>query len=79
MNEQGFVNRYRGRAHLYPHPDLAYSLLYPSPDNTDYTLDDKRNRRRENLQIDNYDIRRKVNGSFDMKVYTDVVLPAAVS
>ena len=78
VNEQGFQNRYRSRANAYPHPDLAYSVLYPATDNPDYTLEDNRNNRRENVQKDKYDIRRKVNGSFDLKVYTDTVLPAAV-
>ena len=71
MNDEGFSNRYRNRAHLAPHTDTLYPVIYPGSSNEDYTRDPNQVNRRMNKHISNYEIRRKVNGDFDMKVLVD--------
>lgn len=73
MNDQGFKNRYRNNAHAAPHTDHIYQVMYPSKDNSDYTSDQHRNNRIKNVKLSDYEIRRKVNGEFDMKVLLDQV------
>lgn len=62
MNSAGFGNRYRHRDNFNPHCDLAYAVVYPGKDNSDYTNDQNRNDRIMNRNIDKYEIGRKING-----------------
>ena len=62
VNSAGFDNRYRHRDDLYPHCDLAYAVVYPGKDNSDYTNDENRNSRIMNKNVENYEISRKING-----------------
>lgn len=64
MNSAGFDNRYRHRQNFAPHCDLAYSVVYPGKDNSDYTADDNKTFRRINRNTDKYEVARKVNGGF---------------
>ena len=64
VDSAGFNNRYRGRQLHNPHCDLAYAVVYPGKDNSDYNCDENRANRRLNKNADKYDIRRKVNGGF---------------
>ena len=68
VNEEGYHNRYRSRAHLAPHTDKIYKVIYPANTNADYISDPNRINRRQNIELDKYATRRKVNGEFDMKV-----------
>jgi hypothetical protein len=62
VNSAGFDNRYRHRDNLNPHCDLAYAVVYPGKDNSDYTNDENRNNRIMNRNIESYEISRKING-----------------
>lgn len=62
MNSAGFGNRYRHRDNFNPHCDLAYAVVYPGKDNSDYTNDGNRNDRIMNRHIDKYEIGKKING-----------------
>merc|ERR1711976_893132 len=73
VNEEGFSNRYRNRANHAPHTDTVYHVMYPGHDNSDYTLDENKKHRKENLQLDKHQIRERVNGPFDIKVLTEVM------
>ena len=79
VNDEGFSNRYRNRAHLAPHTDTSYPIIYPGGPNTneDYTRDCNQVNRRLNKKISDYEIRRKVNGDFDHKVLMQT-MPALV-
>lgn len=68
MDSAGFNNRYRGRQFRTPHCDLAYDVVYPGIDNSDYVTDENRTNRRINKNADKYEILRKVNGEFHVKV-----------
>lgn len=68
VKEDGFKNRYPAGENAHPHCDLSYRVIYPELDNTDYTRDQNRANRRENVALSNYQARVKVNGSFDAKV-----------
>ena len=71
VNSAGFENRYRGRADEAPHVDGIYKVMYPNEKNSDYTCDQVRNNRRENVMNSKYDIRRRVNGDFDIQVLVE--------
>uniref|UniRef100_A0A194AM39 Uncharacterized protein n=1 Tax=Pinctada fucata TaxID=50426 RepID=A0A194AM39_PINFU len=43
VSNEGYQNRYRDRHNLAPHCDLAYAVIYPGKDNSDYTSDQNRN------------------------------------
>lgn len=45
--------------------------MYPGSDNSDYTLDMNKTNRKENINVDKYEIRKRVNGTFDVKVLTE--------
>ena len=77
VNDDGFQNRYRSRAHMAPHVDRMYAIVYPGKDNADYTSDALRNERRQNRAESNYDARQRVNGSVDMQVMVDT-LPCSI-
>ena len=68
MNSKGFDNRFRERQNHYPHCDLAYAVVYPGKDNSDYTADDNKTFRRINKNADKYELARKVNGSLHAQV-----------
>ena len=68
MDSAGLNNRYRGRQLHTPHCDLAYAVVYPGNDNSDYVTDENRTNRRINKNADKYDVLRKVNGEFHVKV-----------
>ena len=42
--------------------------MYPNKDNSDYTCDETRNTRIRFVAQSNYDVRRKVNGDFDLRI-----------
>lgn len=68
MNSAGFNNRYRGRQLHTPHCDLAFAVVYPGKDNSEYMADENRTNRRMNKNADKYEILRKVNGDFHVEV-----------
>ena len=68
VDSAGFNNRYRGRQSKTPHCDLAYAVVYPGKDNSDYSADENRTNRRINKNADKYEISRKVNGEFHVSV-----------
>ena len=51
-----------------PHVDEIYKVMYPNKTNDDYTCEPMRNHRRMVVQASDFDIRRAVNGDFDIKV-----------
>ena len=48
--------------------DTMYEIMYPARENPDYTHDENRNRRRENVATSRYEMMTKVNGPFHTKV-----------
>ena len=48
--------------------DNIYKVMYPNKDNSDYTCDATRNTRIRFVAQSNYDVRRKVNGDFDLRI-----------
>ena len=68
LNSAGFENRFRGRADQAPHVDNVYGVMYPNKDNSDYTSDATRNDRIRFVAQSDYDVRRKVNGDFDIRI-----------
>lgn len=68
VNTEGFNNRYRHRDRFAPHCDLAFAVVYPGKDNSDYTDNENRNNRVYNKNVDRYEMARKQNGySFDVQ------------
>ena len=47
--------------------------MYPGTDNSDYTLDENKTHRKENRNMDKYQIRERVNGSLDVKVMAEIM------
>ena len=78
VSNEGFKNRYRGNADKAPHTDNIYKIMYPNDSNEDYTCNEIRNNRLENVQMSKFEIRRRVNGDFDMKVLMDKTVPEVV-
>ena len=68
VKKEGYDNRYRNRQSLAPHCDKVFPVIYPGTDNTDYICDKNRTNRRMNVAMDRYDMARKVNGDFHVKV-----------
>lgn len=69
MNDEGFKNRFRNRAHLTPHVDRVYEVLYSENcDNADYTMDENRNNRLSNKALDKYEAERVLNGHLHVRV-----------
>ena len=71
VDSAGFDNRYRCRQQYYPHCELAYSIVYPRKDNSDYTDDELKMFRRMNKHADKYDQAMKYNKSFDRDLSVD--------
>lgn len=72
VNSPGFDNRYRHRQKFSPHCDLAFAVVYPGKDNSDYTCDDNRNFRRINKNIDKYEMGRRNDGKFSVQETADL-------
>ncbi|XP_069124319.1 uncharacterized protein [Argopecten irradians] len=71
VNKEGFNNRYRNQENMAPHVDRAYPVIYPGKDNSDYTNDNNRKNRKLNAMQERYDIVRRVNGDFHVKVLSE--------
>ncbi|XP_041362392.1 uncharacterized protein LOC121378333 isoform X5 [Gigantopelta aegis] len=68
VKKEGHDNRYRNRQSLAPHCDKVFPVIYPGTDNADYICDQNRTNRRMNVMMDRYDVARRVNGDFHIKV-----------
>jgi len=68
VNSEGFDNRFRRRQNFAPHCDLAYAVIYPGNENSDYTSDVNKNSMRLNKYADKYEMACKQNGVFHTEV-----------